>query len=101
MEKELQFLKTWCLAFRQAFKDNPAMVEFRNREEMCLDAYNRIENGKTLFDTDLRPAFAEFRSYIEKLNEQRSFSPLLYANHVFMLDSIEKVLCEKTEFLTY
>ena len=99
MEKELQFLKTWGLAFRQAFKDNPASAEFRAREKMCLDAYNQIANGKSLFDTDLSGAFAEFRVYIEKLNKQRAFSPHLYFRHVEMLDSIERVLCRKNEFV--
>jgi hypothetical protein len=100
MEKELIFLKTWGLAFRQAFKDNPTMVEFRNREEMCLDAYNQISKGKSLFETDLTEAFSEFRAYIELLNKQRAFSPQLYFRHVEMLDSIEaRISCN--QLVTY
>lgn len=99
MEKELMFLKTWGLAFRQAFKDNPTSLEFHEREKMCLDAYNQISVGKSLFDTDLTGAFDEFRQYIEKLNGQRAFSPHLYFRHVEMLDSIERVLCRKNEFV--
>ena len=99
MEKELQFLKTWGLAFRQAYKDHPSMGEFHEREKMCLDAYNQISTGKSLFDTDLTGAFSEFRAYIEKLNEQRAFSFLRYESHLAMLDSIERVLVGKNELV--
>ena len=100
MEKELLFLKTWGLAFRQAYKDNPKSTEFYEREKMCLDAYNQISKGKTLFDTDLTEAFAEFRAYIEKLNEQRAFSRQLYLNHLTMLESIETQI-GRSELVTH
>lgn len=40
MQEELNFLRTWGLAFRQAFKDNPERTYFQNFERLCLDAYN-------------------------------------------------------------
>ena len=90
--KQLAFLKTWGLAFRQALKDNPTRADYAQFEKMCLDAYNQMTGGRILFNTHLEDAFMTFRDYLYKLNEERAFSSGIYEGHLANLAAIEEQL---------
>lgn len=91
-EKQLQFLKTWGLAFRQGLKDNPTRTDYAQFEKMCLDAYNQMTGGRILFNTHLEDAFMTFRDYLYKLNAEKAFSSGIYEGHLANLAAIEEQL---------
>lgn len=91
---ELTFLRTWGLAFRQAFKDHPSRTYFKRHEETCLGAYQMLTGKPPCFKGDVKSGLMAIRKYLESLHGDKAFSAELAKQHFDNLDSIEKILFE-------